>query len=123
MNGLDLAVDTNIFVYLTSGNKNVHRAVQGNNLFVSFITEMELLSWPAASSRELQLIKQLMSQCKIISLNDDIKNIAIDIRRRSKLRLPDAIVAATSIYLNVPLISADQELKKVIGLELILLSV
>ena len=123
MNGLDLAVDTNIFVYLTSGNKNVHRAVQGNNLFVSFITEMELLSWPAASSRELQLIKQLMSQCKIISLNDEAKKIAIDIRRRSKLRLPDAIVAATSIYLNVPLISADREFKKVIGLELILLSV
>jgi predicted nucleic acid-binding protein len=123
MNGLDLVVDTNIFVYLTSGNKNVHRAVQGNNLFVSFITEMELLSRPTASSREIQLIKELLSQCKIISLNDDIKKIAIDIRRRSKLRLPDAIVAATSIYMKVPLISADREFKKVNELELILLSV
>ena len=84
---------------------------------------MELLSWPGITSDELQLIKKLIDQCRIININEDIKKLAIDLRRASKVKLPDSIVAATSIYLNVPLISADREFKKVKNLELILISI
>jgi len=37
------------------------------------------------------------------------------------VKLPDAIVAATSIYLDLPLLTADVGFEKIHGLKLILL--
>lgn len=122
MSGFDIVVDTNILIYLTSGNKHIAESTRGKNLTISFITEMELRSWPSLTQESNQLIKKLLSQCRIISLNDEIKEKAIEIRRKSKLKLPDSIVCSTAIYLGLPLLSADQALKKVKELDLLLLT-
>ncbi|MHB2227148.1 PIN domain-containing protein [Calditrichota bacterium LG24] len=42
-------------------------------------------------------------------MNSKIKEIAMDIRNKKRLKLPDAINAATALYLNIPLITADKE--------------
>ncbi|MBO5690919.1 MAG: PIN domain-containing protein, partial [Spirochaetaceae bacterium] len=39
-----------------------------------------------------------------------------------KIKLPDAIVAATAISYNVPLLTADKEFNKIKGLNLCLLN-
>lgn len=122
MSGFDLLVDTNILVYLTGGNRNASEAVRGKRLSISFITEMELRSWPSLTSPELQVIEKLIHQCRIIDLADEIKERAIQIRRESKLKLPDAIVAATAFYLDLPLLSADRQFTKVKGLDLFLIT-
>jgi predicted nucleic acid-binding protein len=45
---------------------------------------------------------------KIVDINRSIKDTAIDIRRVDKVKLPDAIIAATANYLNIPLLTADK---------------
>ena len=46
-------------------------------------------------------------------MNRGIKDISIDLRRNYKLKLPDAIIAATAIFLGIPLISADGHFDKI----------
>jgi len=46
--------------------------------------------------------------------------MVIDLKRKHRLKLPDSIIIATAIYLDLPLITADQEFKKVDQLNLIL---
>ncbi len=51
MNGFDIVVDTNILIYLTNGNSGIAELMRGKNLIVSFITEMELRSWPSLTTK------------------------------------------------------------------------
>jgi len=57
----------------------------------------------------------------VIELNNEIKNIAIELRQQAKIKTPDAVIAATSIYLRLPLITSDKGFKSIKNLELILL--
>jgi predicted nucleic acid-binding protein len=50
-----------------------------------------------------------------------IKKIAIDLKQKYKLKLPDAIIAATAIHLELPFISSDADFKPIKELDLILL--
>ena len=56
-----------------------------------------------------------------MELTDDIKNITINIRQSKKIKLPDAIIAATAIHYKLPLISADSGFKNISALTLITL--
>ena len=63
-----------------------------------------------------------MMWCKEFQLTDNIKERAILIRRTYGTKLPDAIVAATAIECNVPLISADKGFRKIEELNLQLIN-
>jgi predicted nucleic acid-binding protein len=56
----------------------------------------------------------------IIDVNPVIKDYTIRLRQEYSLKLPDCIIAATSLYLNSPVITADTDFKKVEELNLIL---
>ncbi|WP_211235260.1 PIN domain-containing protein [Runella zeae] len=56
----------------------------------------------------------------LIDINTGIKEITKQIRRNYRLKLPDAIVAATAIFLGIALISADNHFKQVKELTFIL---
>ena len=65
-------------------------------------------------------IKDFLSECHIIALSDEIKEICISIKQNSRIKTPDAIIAATSQFLDIPLISADIGFEKIHNLDLIL---
>ncbi len=43
----------------------------------------------------------------IVDLNESIKLETVKLKQSNKIKLPDAIIGATSIYMNIPLLSAD----------------
>src|ERR1700760_2049764 len=92
MSGFDLVVDTNILIYILGGHKQIAEATRDKQLIVSVITEMELRSRPSLTQESFQTIKRLLAQCRIIPLSNEIKETAIEIRRKTKLKLPDAII-------------------------------
>jgi predicted nucleic acid-binding protein len=51
MNG-NLLIDTNIFIYLTKGDEKVIDFLQDKNICISFISELELLSFKEISIEE-----------------------------------------------------------------------
>lgn len=44
-----------------------------------------------------------------IAIDADIKDIAIKIRRNYRLKLPDAVIAATALHLDLPLITRNMK--------------
>lgn len=87
-----------------------------NDLFVSIITEMEVLAKPDMSSAEEWAVQAFLKSITIIPISDEIKREAIRIRREGSPRpkLPDAIVAATAVILGASLVTADERLIKLI---------
>lgn len=117
MNGTDFLADTNALIYLLNGNSCMSPFLQSKLAF-SVISEMELLSFSGITTEEENNIKSLLLDCKEISLTDEIKEKTIEIRKKYKTKLPDAIVAASAIINNLPLITADKGFNQIEELDL-----
>ena len=119
MSGNKLFLDTNILLYLLQGDVTLTEVLDGKQFYISFITELELLSYSGLTSTELEVVIELLRECVIIDINAEIKQLAVRFRKQYKVKLPDTIIAATSLYLNIPLITADSDFKKLKELELV----
>lgn len=119
MSGTDYLVDTNVLIHLVNGDKAITNFLQGKTVFISFISEMELLSKPGLSSENIKLLQSMIDNCFVVEFNGEIKAEAIKVRRLHKLKLPDAIIAAPAKHLRLPLLTADKDFKKVPDIELI----
>lgn len=95
------------------GDETLVQMLEGKNLFVSFITELELLSYKELDKSDIEIIRQFLDECTIIDINPQIKTIAINLRIQYRLKLPDSIILATSVWLNIPVISSDFDFRKV----------
>lgn len=120
MSGNSLLLDTNIILYFLGGDDTLAPLLQENDLTISVITEIELLGYDALKEEELIKTKEFLNLCAIINLTTDIKERAIDIRRKYKIRLPDAIILGTATSLDIPLVTADKDFQKYEGGNLIL---
>lgn len=119
MNGSKLFLDTNIILYLLNGDETLAELLNGKQLYISVITELELLAYKGITPKEEKVIKEFVSQCKTISINSEVKKETIRIRKAYSTKLPDSIIIATALYLDLPLITSDIEFKKVDELTLI----
>ena len=105
-------VDTNILIHHISGDKRIEKLLQDRTIHISFITEVELLSFPGYSDEEREAIKAWLREFMISGVEEQIKSIAIDLRARYRLKLADTFVAATAAYWNIPLITEDKHFRK-----------
>lgn len=112
MNG-NILIDTNIALFLLQGDKRVADLLDGKRVFTSFITEIEILSYSEITEEEESKIKEFLNEVTIIGWNDAIRASTIKLKRSYKIKLPDAIISATSIYLKVPFLTADREFLKI----------
>jgi predicted nucleic acid-binding protein len=119
MSGNNLIIDTNIVLYLLGGDSTLVSLLDDKKLYLSFISELELLSYKGISQDELSVIKRFVKECIVVDITPDIKELCIDLRKRNQLKLPDAIIAATASFLNIPFVSADKIFTKVKGIDII----
>lgn len=120
MNGNKLLLDTNAVLYLLGGDETLATFLNGKDLYLSIISELELLSYKKISLREQKIITSFLAELKIENITEEIKRNAIEIRKNTNLKLPDCIIAATSITLDIPLITSDKQLSNLQGLNIIL---
>jgi len=120
MNGIDYMADTNALIYLLSGDSCM-KSYLASYIGLSVISEIELLSFPGITSFEEQQIRSFIKDCTVLFLTENVKNKTIALRRSYKIKLPDAIIAATAIENNLPLITADKGFKQIAELDLALI--
>ncbi len=111
--------DTNAIIYFLGANNSVIPLVDEKIHYISVISEIEVLGFDFKSQSDEYAVKRYLRSAKIIPLNSEIKEIAIGIKRSYKTKVGDAIVCATAIYFDLPLISADKNLKKIKELKLV----
>lgn len=122
MSGDRIVVDTSLIINLFNGIEEVQELITDRNLFVSIISEIEVLSFPNITTKDSELLKSFLSECYIVDIEPAIKEITIDIRSRFKVKLPDAVIAATAIYFDLPLFTMDKGFKKIADLQAVILS-
>ena len=123
MSGIDYIIDTNILIYILQGNPKVRYFTQEEGLGVSCITQMEVLGKYQISTFEEQIIDRFLNRFYIFEIDAQIKQLAINIKQQKRMKLPDAIIAATAIKNKIVLVTADKDFEKVPNLELLLIDV
>jgi len=119
MSGGKLFIDTNIALFLLSGYKTLATLLNGKNLYLSFVSQLELLGFKYLTKKEEKAITDFINQCTVIDINSRIKHKVIELRKTYNIKLPDCIVMASSIYLDIPIITADTDFKKAKELDLL----
>lgn len=114
-----LIVDTNIIAYFFEGDKYAGKIILEKDYSISAVTYIELLSNLRYSKVHRSVIKDFLNTTPIIQTIPSICDIAIDIRLSYNIKLPDAIIAATAHYLDLPLMTADQSFFKIKEIEII----
>ena len=105
-------LDSNILIYHINGqlSASMEEAIFCSfekTVYISVITTMELLSWPGHSEETIAATSALLEALNEIPLDRAIKDAAIEIRRQYRLKLPDAIIAATAFHLELPLLTRN----------------
>ena len=72
---------------------------------ISFISEIELQVWNPPDPDDVIVNEQFVSQSDIIGINSAIISETIAIRKNYKLRITDAIIAATALSFDLTLVA------------------
>ncbi len=101
-------LDTNIALYFLQGR--LSNPLPFGQYFVSLITEIELLSYSNLTATEEASIHEFLDSVAIIEITLEIKKTTINLRRNNRLKLPDAIIAATAKGSGATLLTNDTTL-------------
>ncbi|GCL43628.1 type II toxin-antitoxin system VapC family toxin [Dolichospermum planctonicum] len=122
MNGIKYLLDTNIVIGLLQRDLIIldilnDRQIQIGECAYSAITPMELLSFPSITPTEKEAIVFLLSRMTYLTITPAIENETINFRYTHKTKLPDSIIAATTKYHGLELITLDKKLANKLKLD------
>jgi PIN domain nuclease of toxin-antitoxin system len=128
----DVIIDTNVVIwYFTlpaipsnEGQEAVSKAFDTGTIYVSSITLVELIYLvekgriPADVLASLKTaLDNTSSAFKLVALDREISDRVADIPRKIVPDMPDRIIAATAIHLDLPLITSDTDIRKLTIIE------
>ncbi|MBI2459839.1 MAG: type II toxin-antitoxin system VapC family toxin [Parcubacteria group bacterium] len=108
-----MTIDANIIIAYLGGDANLVKTLTkwrqlGLPLFLSTVVETEILSFPGMAQAELQNTEKFLEE-NFISITFDraLARIAAEIRRGTKIKFPDAAIAATALFTRTPLVTRN----------------
>jgi predicted nucleic acid-binding protein len=113
-------LDTNVILDFMGKNfpekaQNAIAKIVDEEINISLITKIELLGF---SNVEQNLI-DFISCANVLTLNDEVVNKTIELRRKHKKKLPDIIIAATAIVHDLTLATRNiDDFKGIEGLSI-----
>jgi predicted nucleic acid-binding protein len=116
-----MLLDSNILIYGASGENPVLDAIlDRKDLAAASITRIETLGFYRLSEIERAWLVTTFERMKILTLDDAVAARAISLRQERKMGLADAIIAATALVHNLPLVTRNEEdFKHVTGLRVV----
>ena len=111
--GVKYLWDTNTVIYYLQqqfplgGERFMDELLKDEQPIISAITEIELLCWKTLTTEDLELLHSFISDVLVIELEQPIKLKTADIRKAHKIKLPDAIIAATALVYDLTLLSRN----------------
>ena len=101
--------DTNIFIEIYRGNETIieiFKNIGQQNAAISYVSCAELL-FGARNKKELQAIRNDIDSLIVLPIESGISILTVNLVEKyslsHKLSLPDALIAATALYHNIPL--------------------
>ncbi len=102
-------LDTNILIYLSKQTLLLSDVMSPDEkIFISVITYMEAMGYPFEDKEEEAVINNLCKTIPIINLSDEIIEEVVKIRKKKKIKLPDAIIFSSAKIHGLVLITANK---------------
>ena len=117
-------IDTNILIDHLRGDPAANqllRDVESGRVraTLSVITECELLAASALTPRDERQIRELLDLLPRVAVTSRIARHAAQLRRRSSITVPDALIAATALLSNATLLTRNiKDFRSVRGLKI-----
>jgi len=107
--GTEYLLDTNVIIdflaqKFSEKSELFVAQIIDNCIFLSVINKIELLGFSKCEKE----MGQIVEAAKIFYLDEIIAQKTIEIRRNYKIKLPDAVIAATAICKNLVLLSNNE---------------
>lgn len=101
-------IDTNIIIYYLEGELSAVSFLTKyrGKLAISSITWMETLSYPFSADED-QVVRAFLQEFRLIEISYPIMELSIEIRRKKKQKLPDAIIAASAVHNDLILVTRN----------------
>jgi len=118
-------LDTNAIIYYLDEDPTVAPLLepilgQDMAIFVSVVTELELLSHPGLTEEDMAEIQQLLTSVVIFPLESRLAQLAGALRRQYHLKTPDSVVAATALLTRTTLVTRNiRDFQGIDGLSLL----
>jgi len=91
---MKVLLDTNAVIYFLKGTKKVvENLSKVDSVAISFISEIELLCYDV-NKNEMKNIKSFLKNVNILYPNPLTVKYTINIRKKTGLKLPDALICA-----------------------------
>ena len=115
MSGRKYLLDTNAIIQLLKGNAELSALLaDADFVSTSVIAEMEYLSFPDLPENDVAIFQIFKSRVKVYGIPSDnmaLTQLAVDARKMFKMKLPDAIIAATARANDLTILTADDHFK------------
>ncbi|MBP7491066.1 MAG: type II toxin-antitoxin system VapC family toxin [Rhodoferax sp.] len=120
MSGIKYLLDTNFILGLLKSQAEILVEIQQLKLTAgqcaySAVTRMELLGFTGISRDEETLIRHKLARLTYLPITTAVEDVAISLRQSRKIKLPDAVIAATALCAGLQLLTQDAHLKSVIA--------
>jgi len=87
---------------------------------ISIITFIEIFGNNKADDREIKELQKFCEIATIYNVDPNVSLITIELRKSYKIKLPDALIAATALFYNLVLITRNvSDFEKIEGLEIV----
>ena len=88
-------------------------------VYVSAVTELELLAYSGLSPEEESSIEELLATISVIPVDSRIARLAALVRRHYRLKVPDSVIAATAMFTGSRLVTRNtRDFRKIPSLAL-----
>ena len=116
-----MVLDTNIVIYFAKpGGEHLSPWVGDPAAEVSVVSRIEALGFPNISAEEKAGIKKALAVLPEEGLGEAVTERAIALRQQRRMGLADAIIAATALEHDMPLVTRNvADFQHVVGLRLI----
>ncbi len=117
MSGERYLLDTNAIIALLRGNNPLLKRLKDAEwVGISILSQIEFLAFPDLSHADKLYFSQFLERVDVVGLDrtqTELINRIIRVRQQQQLKLPDAIIVATTLQYSAALITEDQQLRSV----------
>ena len=99
-----MLLDSNIIIYSTQpGFEYLHDFFQKNQPKVSAISKVEVLGFHALTADDRRDLEMFFQTLEILPVSDSVVDQAVLLRQQQRMKLGDALIAATAVTYKLPL--------------------
>lgn len=107
-------LDTNTVIYFLSDSTEasvltaIEEMIGDRSPMLSIITEVELLCWNPNDPSLLEPYRAFVGLSTVLAFDESVKEVTIQIRRDYRIKLGDAIIAATAQVHQLTLVTRNE---------------